>query len=341
LAALAGAAAGAAGLTRSIGIAVVVGVVVALAARRRVREAVAAALVAVLLLAPWQAFVAAHRGAVDPLIAANYGTYGEFLSQGGLQLSPASLLEVARPLAAISLPRLGDLLPLVAVPALAALVVGLALLPRRAPALGATLLAYLAIVAVWPYGPDRFLWAALPPLGVAFTVGAHGLWSTGGAPRVRGAARVVAVVAAAAAATGFASHQAAGLIRGDATATQRGISSTMQVMVDWVRRATDSSAVIAGEDEALLWLYTGREAVPNYLWRVSGRSSESLGPDSLLAWLERSRATHVILTGPGSDAAPTLDALLERAPGYLAPVGVWPGGLMAFEVRRPAPPASR
>src|SRR5205823_13535809 len=113
-------------------------------------------------------------------------------------------------------------------------------------------------------------------------------------------------------------------------------SATMEQVLPWIRSATDTSAIVAGEDEALLWLYTGRRAVPSYLWRVKGRDAESFGPDSLHAWLERSGATHLVLTGPGSDAAATLDALLTRRPGYLQLIRVWPGGILAFRIQRGA-----
>jgi hypothetical protein len=74
--------------------------------------------------------------------------------------------------------------------------------------------------------------------------------------------------------------------------------------------------------------------VPNYVWRYQGRGEASLGPDSLRAWFDRAGVTHVVVTGPGSDAAPTLNQLLARAPGYLRLVYVWPGSVLAFAVER-------
>src|SRR5439155_17083579 len=52
---------------------------------------------------------------------------------------------------------------------------GLALLTRRS-AVGFTIVFYLAILAIWPYPPDRFLWAVLPWLALAWAVGALALW---------------------------------------------------------------------------------------------------------------------------------------------------------------------
>lgn len=340
LAVIAGGLAGAAALTRSIGIAVAAGVVLSLIAARRRRPAALAALSAALLILPWQVWVAAHRSAVDPLIAANYGTYGDFVGQGGLQLSPGSLVGLARPLGAIALPPAGPLRAVLAVPALLVLLAGLAYLVRRAPSLGLTLLAYLGVVALWPYGPDRFLWAALPLLAAAFVAGVLGLWTAGADARGRRWGRGAAVAGAVPVLAGFLWYQGRTLPAGAATATQRGISATLRPVLPWIRGNTDSAAVIAGEDEALLWLYGGRRAVPNYLWRVRGRAAEDLGADSLLVWLRKTGATHLVLSGRGSDAAPAVDALISRHPGLLTLVHVWPEGPMAFALARTGSPGA-
>ena len=84
----------------------------------------------------------------------------------------------------------------------------------------------------------------------------------------------------------------------------------------------------------MLWLYTGRRAVPNYVWRHRGRGAESLGPDSLRAWFDRAGVTAAVLTGPGSDAAATMNDVLSRFPGYLRVARVWPGSVLAFTVNR-------
>ena len=337
---VAGTLAGAAALTRSIGIAVVVGVLLSLLVARRSRLAALAALPAAVMLTPWQIWVAAHRSAVDPLIAANYGTYGDFVGQGGLQLAPASLIGLVRPLAVIALPPLGAVRSALAVPALLVLLAGLYHLARRAPPLGLTLLAYLGVVVLWPYGPDRFLWAALPLLAAAFTAGALGLCTAGADERSRRWARALVLVGAIPVVSGFLWYQARALPAGAATAAQRGISTTLRPVLPWIRQATDSAAVIAGEDEALLWLYTGRRAVPNYLWRVRGRTAEDLGADSLMVWLRKTGATHLVLSGRGSEAAPAVDALIERHRGTLVLVQVWPEGPLAFALPRTGPPGA-
>ena len=341
LAAAAGILAGAAALTRTVGIAVVAGVVAALLTARRPRAALGAGVAAALILAPWLVFVARHHGDADPILASNYGTYADLLAQAGWWLSPASLGDLLNPLGAVALaPFRGWLRFYLGVPALLVLVAGFAPLVRAWSAMGWSLVGYLLIVFAWPYGPDRFLWAVWPLLALAFAAGAERIWKRLGAAR-RPVARVgrwcvAAVVAAVVAGYGF--YQVRGYARGDAMAMQRGISATMDEILPWIREATPPGAVVAGEDEALLWLYTGRRAVPNYVWRYRGRGETSLGPDSLRAWFDRAGVTHVVLTGSRSDAAPTLNGLLERRPGYLRLMRVWPGSVLAFAVDRgPAP----
>jgi len=329
----AGLLAGAAALTRSIGVAVIAGTLIPLLLARRWRLVAATAIPAFLVLLPWLLWTGAHHGELDPLLASGYGTYGDFLKQGGTSwLSLQSLGEIAVPLAAIGLPPGPAVLRVIlGLLALIALVAGMIALTSRTPPLGWMLAVYTLIVALWPYGPDRFLWGVLPWLAAAFVAGAHRLAGRpAGAPYAR-ATTAVAAIASATVVLGFAAFQVRFGPRA-VTSEQLAISATMNDILPWIRESTDTTAVISGEDEALIWLYTGRKAVPSFLWRVRGRTSESFGPDSLHAFLARSGATHMILTGPHSDAAPTIDALLSQRRGFLELVRVWPGQLLAFRL---------
>jgi hypothetical protein len=338
LAAAAGLLAGAAALTRSLGVSVVAAIPLSLALARRPRAALIAAAAAGLCVAPWLLWVVHHRGEVDPALVAGYGTYTDLLRQAGwAALSPAGIRDLLRPIGAVALAPFGGWFRVfLGVPALVLVVAGFDPLLRRAPALGWTLLGYGVVVVVWPYGPDRFVWAAWPFLAIAFLAGANLVMA-----RARAAAPAIASVGRWCVATtvllvvvGYGFYQVRGYVRGDATRLQRGISTTMTDLLPWVRQSTPADAVVAGEDEALLWLYAGRRAVPSYVWRYRGRGDESLGPDSLRAWFDRAGVTHVLLSGPGSEAAPTLNQLLGRYPGYLRIVRVWPGAAVAFAVAR-------
>jgi hypothetical protein len=338
LALLAGLLAGSATLTRSVGMALVVAVPLSLTLARRPRAAAAAAAAAVACLAPWLLWVARHHPDLDPALVANYGTYTDLLRQAGWgSLSPVSIADLLRPLGAVGLALFhGWLRFCLGVPALIVLVAGFRPLIVRAPALGWTVLGYLAEIVAWPVRPDRFVWAIWPVLSVIFVLGAARLWR-----RLAGDARTAArlgrwcvagtVVIVAAA---YAFYQVHGYVRGDATRLQKSISASFAPVLPWIRQSTPPDAVIAVEDEAHVWLYTGRRAVPSYLWRYRGRDEESLGPDSMRAWLDREAVSYVVLTGAGSAAAPTLNALLGRDPGYLRVLRVWPGSIVAFTVDR-------
>lgn len=339
IAVLAGALAGAAALTRSIGLSLVLGIVVTLFLANRRRAALIAGLVAAAILAPWSAWVAAHHRELDGAIASGYGTYGDLLRQSGWGwLSLRSFADVGGPLGTIALPPVPGLRALLAIPACALLLFGIARLVREIPALGWTLVFYLLIVLVWPYGPDRFLWAVLPWIAIAFVFGVEAAWRRAAEASVAAGQVIRTAVAAGAVgvAVGFGFFQVRGYVNGYATSTQRGISETMGTILPWIRERTEPDAVIAGEDEALIWLYTGRRAVPNYLWRVRGRSAEGVGADSLRAWLDRTRANYLILTGPRSDPAAAVDELMGKRPGYLEMFQVWPGPMFAFRIHHPA-----
>jgi hypothetical protein len=341
LAAGAGLAAGLAALTGSVGAGAVFAVVVALASRRRTRDALVAAACSALVLAPWMAWSALHRG-VEPVLAASYGGYGALVRQAGLgALSLAALWEVLRPLGQIAFATLKDAYHGYAgVPAVAVLVVGAVTLARRAPALGWTLPGTLAVLLAWPHVPVRLVWVLVPVLGVAMLVGAVALWraaGVGGRSR-RLALRGLMLAGVLPAAAGFGGLQARGLFTGAATAGQRTASAIFDRVVPWVRSETPESAVIAGENEALVWLYTGRQTAPSDLWHLVGRRPVSYGPDSLRAYFGRVGVTHVLVTDPRSEATSVVDEAGRIFPGYLTIVRVWPGAVEALVVDPTAPP---
>jgi hypothetical protein len=344
LAAGAGALAGLSGLARSIGVAVVAGTVLALLLARRRREAAAAGVVAALLLGPWAVWTAVHHGQVETVLAAGYGTYADLVRQAGWGWVTADAVwDVLRPLGNLAFATIQPAWHwLAGLPALALLGVGGVGLARRAPGLAWSMACYAAIVLLWPYAPDRFLWAVLPPLVVMLVMGAVAVWGAAGrhTDRRRWALRALAVAGTVPVLAGFGGYQYAGFVRRWPTATQRGISETFERILPWIRSATPDSAVLAGEDEALLWLYTGRRAVPSYLWHLRGRRDVSFGPDSLRAFFDRADVSYVLLTGPRSDAAPTLDEVRGLFPGYLRATMSWPGMMIAYRVDRTLPPDS-
>ena len=343
----AGLAAGLAALTRSIGVGTVGAVVLALATRRRKRDALFAAASSALVLVPWVVWSALHRD-VAPVLAAAYGGYGALVRQAGLRIvSLDALWDVLRPLGLVGFATLKESYhPYAGVPALVVLVVGGVALARRAPALAWSLPGCLGVLLAWPYGADRFVWVLVPALGVAWLVGAVALWraATGSGPARRLVLRGLMLAGVVPLAAGFGGLQVKGLLTGVVTAEQRRASAVFERVVPWVRSETPAAAVIAGENEALVWLYTGRGAVPSNLWHLVGRSPVNYAPDSLRAFFGRAGVTHVLVTNPRSVATDALDDAGRAFPGFLTLVRAWPGSVEAFAVdpaaKPPAPPPS-
>lgn len=315
-------------LTRSIGIAAGAGIVLylLLVRRERPRRALLALAPAALAGAAWGLWVVTQQRGIDPALALNYGSYGEVLKQAGLSAVGVSAPDLPRPLAAITLGWLpaAPLVWLFALPALAILGYGLALLARRS-SIGLTLLGYLAILAVWPYPPDRFLWAVLPWLALAWTAGAVALWRYA---RLRAPVAAVSAVLA----IGYARYEARGFAGRWWAGAARAISANFRELLPALR-ALPADAVLATDDEALVWLYTGRTAVPLYLYQYRGRATLEPAPAAHRAYLRRMGVTHVVLASASADGARELRALLTAYPGWLAAVHRWSGGRWIFAVR--------
>jgi hypothetical protein len=328
-AALAGAAAALALLTRSIAIAAGAGIVLFLLATRRAAPQVALAAAAPVAVAAlgWALWVVRHRGGIDPALAVNYGSYFEVGKQAGLGVFWLAIRDLLRPL--------GDLtLGLVAWPALyyafaaAAIAVGgygVYLLLRRS-SVGWTLVFYLLILAVWPFPSDRFLWAVLPWLGLAWAAGAAALWSR---ERLRLGMFVLTAVLVA----GYGLVETRGLAGRWWGTTAHRISANFGELLPWLA-TLPPDAVLATDDEALVWLYTGRPSVPLYIYGYHGRSETRPSPAEHRAYLQRQGVTHVVLSGFGSGSDVELDALLGAFPGWLTVMHRWSGGRAVLLVRR-------
>lgn len=314
-------------LTRSIGIAAAAGVACFSISRVPSRALVVTLLPVVIAALAWALWVRAHAGAIDPWLATTYGSYGEVIRQTGLSALGVSARDLPRPLEALALGWIPVrwVYVLLATAALGVGVYGLVLLSRRS-AIGFTLVFYLLILAVWPYPADRFLWAVLPWLALAWAMGAAALWRR---PRLR----VPVLLLSAVIAVGFAQYEIRGLI-GRWWGTQaRAISANFVELLPVIRGLPDS-AIVAVDDESLVWLHTRRRAVPFYLERYKGRSVVRPTPAEHRAYLERMGVSHVVLASATSPSAGELRDLLQTYPGWLTAAYRWSGGRWLFEVHR-------
>jgi len=329
---LAGVAAALALLTRSIGVAAGVGIVLFLLVVRRApwqRAAIAGAPVFVAALG-WGLWVLRHRGGIDPGMATNYGSYFEVLKGAGLGVFWPSLRDLPRPLGDLTLSWLpaAALYYAFAVAALAVLLYGLTLMVRRS-SIGLTLFCYLAILGVWPFPVDRFVWVMLPWLGLAWCAAVLRLWQ---ASTLRWVRAPVALVAGAVT-FGYAQLEVRGLATRAWRAAPAYVSASAGEMLPWLA-ALPADAVIAADFEPLIWLNTGRLSVPFYIYGYRGRVVTAPTPAEQRAYLERQGASYVMISGYVSQSVPELNALFQSYPGWLTMVKQWSGGRTVFRVNR-------
>ena len=321
----AGAAAALSLLVRSIGVAAGVGIVwrVWRGARAEGREiAWRRAALAALPLATaglsWGLWVLTHQGGIDPLLAPDYGSYFDLLRAAGPGALGGTTADIGRPLGVLTLGWVPGraLYYACGLPALAVGLYGLWCVSLRS-SIGPSLLVYLTILACWPVSPDRFLWAVLPWIALVWVSGAVGLWRYA-ALRFPVAALCLALL------WGYAGYELRGFVGGLWEVAGRRISTDFAVVLP----ALDSlprDAVIAADNEPLVWLYTGRAAVPRDVYGPP--------PPVYRAYLERQGVTHLLLAPGRADGARDLERLSAAYPGWLTPIRRWPGGGALFAVR--------
>ena len=273
--------------------------------------------------ARWWRPLAGERGwrgirAVDPALAMNYGSYFETVQQAGLGVFRASARDLPRPLADLVFGGLpAPLYYLLGAVALAIGLYGLTRIVRRSP-IGFTLICYFAILAIWPFPPDRFLWAVLPWLVLVWAAGALALFE-------RPAFRLPVVVMVTTMIAGYGWDEARGFAGRWWGLTASQIIRQFSELLPW-SRALPPGSVLAIDDEALVWLYTRQPAVPFYLYGYRGSTETHPTPAEHRAYLERQGVTHVLLAGYGGGSAKELNTLLGAYPGWLTIIHRWPGG---------------
>jgi hypothetical protein len=326
---LAGVAAALALLTRSIGIAIVAGILCFLLLHRAPRRvAIAVALPGVIAALVWGLWVVTHAHQIDPALALNYGTYLSPVAQAGLSTVAVNIRDLPRPLEVLAFGWIPVfwLYSILAITALAIGLYGLWVVSRRS-SIGLVLVFYVLILAIWPYPPDRFLWAVLPWLALVWCAGAFELVSRW--PRLRIPLAAFALVAAG----GYSYFEYRGVKARGWDSQAHAISANFAELLPVVRNLPDS-AVLATDDEALVWLYSRRVSVPLYLESYRGRELIRPTPAEHRAYLERMGVTHVLLASATSPSAIELRGLIGAYPAMFTAIYRWPDGRWLFAVSR-------
>jgi hypothetical protein len=217
--------------------------------------------------------------------------------------------------------------------------VGASTLARRAPATAFFLLAYAAIVVIWPYAPDRFIWGVWPllvlTLALGAAVGVRGTreWRASGLPLVGNAALVVA---AGALAFGLIRYNARGYEQRWWDTAQRALARQLLPLVDWVQQSTQPADIIASDGDPLVHLYTGRYVVPSARWAAEAYPAgvDSATAASDLRELLAAYPVRYLLFGSSRSPTARATALLQQEPKpRLEMLTVLQGGGAVFVVR--------
>ena len=267
---LLGAAAGVLTLVRTHGIALIAAIAIAYFVRRRRREAALATVAALIVLAPWLVWVAAHNDALPPLVRGAYGSYFSWLVSG-FREQGFHLLVVTLPdnVATIWMSIVRSIVPdvhwsldaLVGCVFVALTAIGATICWRRARVTTLFVILYFAIVVVWPFSPLRFVWGIWPLMMLFPSVGLAAAWEASDVrqrPQRRGGVLAATVVLS----VGILGFNVRGYENAWWSSNARYHARRVLPQLAWVARATQPDDVIASDAEAAVYLYTGRLAIP-------------------------------------------------------------------------------
>ena len=80
----------------------------------------------------------------------------------------------------------------------------------------------------------------------------------------------------------------------------------------------------------MIYLYTGRTAVPNTLFRWKGRALEYFPVADVRRYFCDTGVSHISLSGPASEGAPVVNALAAEPDSMVRPIFRMTGGPALF-----------
>ena len=265
-------------LIRAQAVAAIAAIAVVYGLRRRWKESGVTLSAAIVVALPWLLWVAAHDGTVPTLMRGDYGSYFGWFMDGIHERGPGMVVDTVRRNLPAMLDHLSHRLrpPSSALPnaatALCALLLGAAgamRLARRAPVTLGFLVAYLGVVAVWPFPPVRFLLGIWILLMLVLACGAQVLWEASlpiarwNSARSRLTLRLLSGVASLVLVAGAIAYNVRGYQRRWWATTEEQSARWVMPKIAWARANIDTSAVIATDhDEGFVYLYTGRRSIP-------------------------------------------------------------------------------
>jgi hypothetical protein len=313
-------------LTRSIGLTLIIALLVPPLLHRRWQSAGFMAAMAGVPAIAWLAWARSRAADVPEPIAGQYGSYGNWLTQG---LEGGALARSGEVLGANWGPFI-ETLQFVWVPRAEGLALGIVLLVagaaalygayrvwERNPALVLFPVVYLGLVFIWPYEPYRFYYAIVPVLTL---LALEGLWEA--APKIRGdlprwGIPVAAIIGAVFVVNALVYHGRGHAARSWAS-PQTIPARAYAPLNEWIRTSTAPDAVIASALDPYVHWETGRTAVPSWRFLADDYGRYDRTPEVLATGLDsviaRYGTRYVALILGENKAARTLEAFVELHP---------------------------
>ena len=343
-AAAAGVAGGVLAMVRTLGVFTIPATALVLAWRRQWRAACVVVAAGALTMLPWQLWVTAHAHEVPAIFLGKYGSYTGWLSQAVRDEGPQWVLRVAQfnigKLAFETWTHTGTvLLPLgvrvaATVAVIALFVTGLAVAMRRIRVTAVFVIAYLGVVVAWPFAPARFVWGIFPLVGIVLALGAQAMVARragAGAPRSAHAWRLAPALGVALVVVGYLKFNYQSIAEGWWTQVQGGVAMRARPMAQWVNASTRPDAVLATDDDLLIYLYTGRHTIPNAAFTAQEHlvaQRPAFAAANLRTILKTYRVDYVLATTEYSTYA--VNGLVAASPPGLRLVsGLSSGGVFA------------
>lgn len=276
-------------LARSAAIVLLPSLAVGVFWRRSRRASLIALAVALVLAGPWFVWSSAHAHELPPALAGSYGPYGAWLI-GGYRASPSLIGEVVGYNSGRTFTEIGVLIfgafprfaraPLMWL-LMASTVTGLFFTSRRMLPLLVALVAYLALVLIWPYAPGRFVWTYYPLYAVAAAAAVGALVRRARTRRAWRAPSVVAAAVACAALLSVVRYDVRGFMGGWHRLAIEPLAEGVVAPVRWIAQHTAPTDTIASDVHLQAYLYAGRVGVP--LSSLTVQEYVIAKPDSVFA----------------------------------------------------------
>ncbi len=270
-AAVAGALLGVLTLVRTLGVFAIPALGLVLLARRRWTSLLIMGATASVFVLPWQLWVAAHQQEIAPVLVGKFGSYGAWLVEGyrtgGVDFALGVVRRNASELHGMvsygfmpvqaAWPRMVVMTAL-----LGFMVLGTQRFYRSAPASLVFLGVYTLVIMLWPFEPARFLLAVWPMWPLLVGCGVVAAWRLLSGRLARGLGRPMVIGLVLAIVGGWGWYNAVGYSRKWWVSVQRDAGERAKPIVEWAARYTAPTDVLSTEDDLIVYLYSGRKAVP-------------------------------------------------------------------------------